>query len=210
MAGPRQQTRQKPLPAINRAMRTVHIFSATPVLLTMLFFAVTGFYLNHPDLGEGAISTQQQTLKLPKWIAKEAEAATPSSATVSKLLTWLSDEHGISGIDLTMEYDELDNLLVLELSGPAGHTLVEVSFEEQTASLDQRELSLLAKLNNLHRAKHVSGLWVLLSDLSAFAMIIFSLSGCWLITVNRLQVRKATATILVGGGLFLTTALILH
>ena len=201
----------KPTPStVNRVLRLTHIYSAAPVLLLMFFFAVTGLYLNHPDFDEGRVSNSRQELSLPPWAAGSRDESAPPADLVLRLLQWLDREHDISGIDLNTEYDDLDDILVIDLASPDGTTLVEVFFEDAIAAVDQRELSLLAKLNNLHRAKHVSGLWRYLSDFSAICMLLFSASGCWLLVRNRRERKRASIVLLSGCGLFLMTALVLH
>ena len=176
----------------------------------MIFFAVTGLYLNHPDFDEGSVATSQVDLDLPPWATRSWPADEPPPELVPKLLSWLDREHRISGIDLSVEYDDIDKLLVIDLASPDGTTLVEVFFEEGVAAVDRRDLSLLAKLNNLHRAKHVSGVWRYLSDLSALCMLVFSATGCWLLVKNRRERNKASVAVLVGCGLFAVTAFVLH
>lgn len=197
--------------AVTRTMRVSHIYSAAPVLLLMFFFSVTGLYLNHPEVDEGSVVTSQHDLELPEWALEGVDEETgPPASVVLQLLHWLDTEHQISGIDFTVEYDDLDGMLIIDLAGPDGSTLVEVLFEDGVASVDRRKLSFLARLNNLHRAKHVSGFWVYLADFSAVCMLVFCFSGIWLIAVNKLERTRATLTLLMGCGIFVFTALILH
>lgn len=195
---------------ITKFMRIAHVYSAMPVLLLMVFFAITGFYLNHPELEPGSVSRQQQTLTLPAW-ALTATDQNPTDATqVMRLLQWLDAEHDVRGVDFAVEHDDLDDLLIINLSGPNGTALVEVSYEEGVAYVDRRALSFLATLNNLHRAKHVTGFWRYLSDLSALCMLIFCVSGCWLIAVNKLERGSATVAMVIGSGLFLWVIVVMH
>ncbi|MEM6999208.1 MAG: PepSY-associated TM helix domain-containing protein [Pseudomonadota bacterium] len=195
---------------LTRIMRLSHIYSAAPVMLLMLFFAVTGLYLNHPELDDGEVITSQQTLPLPAWATGNWQSEGPPARVVLDILHWLDSEHLVSGIDFSVEYDEMDNLLIIDLAGPDGSTLVEVFFGDATVAVDRRELSLLATLNNLHRAKHVSGFWRYLSDFSAICMLVFCISGCWLIAVNKLERTQTSAVLLSGCGLFAFAAFVLH
>ena len=202
--------RERYIATITRVMRVSHIYSAAPVLLLMFFFAITGLYLNHPELDEGSVVTSQRDLEVPAWALGPWDESGPPVAVVLELLHWLDTEHQVSGIDFTVEFDELDNLLIIDLAGPDGTTLVEVFFDEAVVSLDERKLSLLATLNNLHRAKHVTGFWLYLSDFSAICMLVFCISGFWLMAVNKFERMQASIVLLTGCGLFLFTAVILH
>ena len=46
--------------ALARWMRWLHTYSAMLVLLLLLFFAITGITLNHPELSSSAGKTSQQ------------------------------------------------------------------------------------------------------------------------------------------------------
>ncbi|MEM9742714.1 MAG: PepSY-associated TM helix domain-containing protein [Pseudomonadota bacterium] len=196
--------------AVTRFMRTAHVYSAAPALVLMFFFAVTGLYLNHPDVSDGAVTTQQRTLTLPNWAEGPWSEGGPSSAVVLGLLQWLDSDHNLAGVDLSVDYEADENLLVVDMAGPDGNALVEVFFDTAEVFVEQRSLSMLATFNNLHRAKHVNGFWVILSDLSALSMIIFCVSGLWLMLTNRLERAQASALVIVGSALFGFAAMVLH
>lgn len=210
MSGSGAGLRKRALDTVTRVLRAAHIYSAAPVLLLMLFFAVTGLYLNHPELDEGSVETGQEQLVLPEWALGDWSESGPPTTVVLELLHWLDTEHRVRGIDLTVEFDERDNLLLVDLAGPQGTTLVEVSFSDATVLVDRRELSLLATLNNLHRAKHVTGFWLYLSDFGALCMLVFCVSGLWLMAVNRLERVPASLAMMAGCGLFVFAVVVLH
>ena len=99
---------------------------------------------------------------------------------------------------------------ILPLDSPAGNTVIEVFVDQKKIHIDQRQLSVLAMLNNIHRAKHTTGLWLYLSDISAVAMMIFCLSGFWLVIINRLQRRPALAWFSGGSIFFVFVIYLMH
>jgi len=70
--------------------------------------------------------------------------------------------------------------------------------------------SVLAKRNNLHRAKHVRGVWRFVSDGSAICMVIFSASGRWMMVKNRRERQKTSLVLFAGCGVFVAVAFFLH
>ena len=208
MASRRQHRLQ--LHHISAVMRKIHIYSALPVLILMVFFAVTGFLLNHPELEVGEVDEQVMEIALPEWTQALSDWPENYASHSLLLLQWLDEEHDIRGVDFAIEWDEFDELLVLDLSGPNGTTLVEVFFEDQIIAVDSRRLSTLAMLNNLHRAKHVSGFWRAVSDISAVCMLLFCISGFWLVVVNRLERIPANIAMLVGSGIFVFAVFLMH
>lgn len=195
---------------VTRVMRKVHIYSALPVLLLMIFFAATGFLLNHPDIEMGDVENTVTELRLPDWAKALPDWPENYSSHGLVLLQWLDKEHGIRGVDFATEWDEYDELLILDLSGPNGSTVVEVFFSEQRISVDSRQLSTIATLNNLHRGKHITGFWRAISDISAISMLLFSFSGFWLVVVNRLERVPANIAMLLGGGIFIFSVYLMH
>lgn len=191
-------------------MRKLHIYSALPVLALMLFFSVTGLLLNHPEFEVGEVENEMQEFALPEWAVELPNWPENFSSHSLLVLQWLDKEHGIRGVDFSTEWDEFDELLVLDLSGPNGSTVVEVFVSEQLVAVDKRKLSTVAMLNNLHRAKHVTGFWRALSDLSAICMLLFCLSGFWLVVVNRLERIPANIAMFVGTGVFVLAVYLMH
>lgn len=172
--------------AINRWARWLHIYSAAPVLLLMIFFAMTGVFLNHTDWNLGATKQTTQSLTLPKALL-QLDWETESSYTALSVLSWLDREHDLSGMDIDINWEQEERLLLLHLEGPQGSYAVEVYPDDAVAEVFTRQLPLLEMLNNLHRGKHVSGFWRLISDIAGICMLIFCLSGLWLLLANTLQ-----------------------
>lgn len=206
---PRHQ-RQSQLNQFTGIMRKIHIYSALPVLLLMVFFAVTGILLNHPEFEVGEVDNKVTEIALPNWVSKMNDWPKNYSSHSLFLLQWLDKEHDIRGVDFATEWDEYDELLIVDLSGPNGSTVIEVFFQEQIIAVDHRKLSTFAMLNNLHRAKHVTGFWRTVSDISAVCMLLFCLSGFWLVIVNRLERVPANITMLIGSSIFIFAVFLMH
>lgn len=190
-------------------MRTIHIYTAMPVLLLMVFFAVTGFLLNHPDW-EGSAESEQLVLRPPAWTADVDDWPVSYLSHGLRLLHWLDQEHGIRGMQFELEWDDYDQLLVMSLDGPAANRVVEFFTEEGEIHIDTRQLDTLATLNNLHRAKHTGAVWLWISDISAVAMLLFCLSGLWLACVNRLNRLSSLGWMSLGSTLFVIAVYLMH
>ncbi len=202
--------RQSQLNQITGIMRKIHIYSALPVLLLMVFFSITGILLNHPEFEVGEVENKVKEIQLPNWVAQMTDWPQNYSSHSLVLLQWLDKEHDIRGVDFSTEWDEYDELLIVDLSGPNGSTVVEIFFSEQIISVDHRQLSTFSMLNNLHRAKHVNSFWRSLSDISAVCMLLFCLSGFWLVVVNRLERVPANIAMLMGSSVFIFAVFLMH
>lgn len=195
---------------VTAIMRKVHIYSALPVLLLMIFFAVTGILLNHPELEMGEVDNKMSEIQLPDWAGEMPKWPQNYGSHSLVLLQWLDKEHDIRGVDFSIEWDDYDQLLIVDLTGPNGSTVIEVFFADNLIAVDNRQLSTIAMLNNLHRAKHVSGFWRAVSDLSAVCMLLFCISGFWLVVVNRLERVPANISMVMGGGIFIFALYLMH
>jgi len=194
--------------SVNRWVRWLHIYSAVPVLISMIFFAVTGFFLNHPDWPMGQTKTQEMSLTLPGEIASIDWQESPSLFTLG-VLQWLDREQGIRGVKMEIEWED-DELLIITLEGPHTNQTVEVIPDEGVVEVFALTLPLMGMLNNLHRGKQVSDTWRLFSDLSAVFMLVFCLTGLWLVCVNRMQRVTSSAWISIGGAVFFVIVYLMH
>jgi hypothetical protein len=198
------------IPRITSLMRVLHIYSAMPVLLLMLFFAITGAFLNHPDWDQTRSHKQNVSVSSPQWLTNMENWDEDFQQHGLRLLQWLDVQHDIRATKFSIEWDDYDRLLILTLDSPAGNTVIEAMIDDAQIHIDQRQLSTLAMLNNVHRAKHTTGLWLYLSDASAVAMILFCLSGFWLVAINRLQRKSAIALFSGGSALFIFIIYMMH
>lgn len=194
---------------LNRWVRWVHIFSAAPVLLLMLFFAGTGLFLNHTTWMFGKTQESDLTLPLPAPLMA-MDWKSNSSTTALAVLHWLDQNQQIQGVDLSFEWETEEQLLLIYIDGPQGRYAIEAYHQDGIAKVYARKLPLLEMLNNLHRGKHVSGLWRWLSDFSALCMMVFCLSGFWLLVINTVQRRQSLSWVGIGSAVMVLTIYLMH
>lgn len=193
----------------NRWARWLHLYSGVPVVMAMVFYAITGFTLNHPNFNLGESQKTSFEIELPASV-KHADWENQPNLSSLQLLHWLDTEHNLRGVELEIEWDDGDQLLIIEMTNPSGAKTVEAYIEDGIAEVFRRELSLVSTLNNLHRSKHVTGLWKNLSDLAAICMLVFCLSGIYLIFINKTQRTTSASWLVLGGGLFLLAFFLMH
>lgn len=196
--------------SMNALVRDIHIFSAMLVLLLMLFFAVSGFFLAHPELSSNNSPTTEQTITPPNWLEHATQWEGQYTQHGLKLMLWLDQEFDVRGVDYEFEWDDIDNLLVISLQNPSGNTLVEYFSNEQRIIISHSSFSFLDMLNNVHRAKHTSTLWKYMSDLSAIVMILFCLTGLWLALIHKNTRRASSQWFLVGSTTFVLVLYLMH
>jgi hypothetical protein len=197
------------LSTINRWARWLHIYSAAPVLLLMLFYSLTGVLLNHTTWHLGETRQVNQTFDLPEYLL-EQDWQTESAHTALSTLSWLDTEHGIHGVDIEIGWELEESLLILTLETPEGSYTVEIYPEDEVAELFVLDLPFLEMLNNLHRGKHVTGFWRFLSDLAGICMFVFCATGLWLLLTNALQRQSTLSWVGLGSIVMVVTIFLMH
>lgn len=156
----------------------------------------------------GQTKTQEMSLTLPSELASIDWQESPSLFTLG-VLQWLDREQGVRGVKMEVEWED-DELLIITLEGPHINQTVEVIPDEGVVEVFALTLPLMSMLNNLHRGKQVSDAWRLFSDLSAVFMLLFCLTGLWLVCVNRIQRLTSSAWISIGGAVFFVIVYLMH
>ncbi len=122
----------------------------------------------------------------------------------------MDESHAIRGVKIEIEWEESDDLLMIVLEGPNASQTIEVFPEEGLVDVFTLSLPVMHMLNNLHRVKSVSESWRLFSDISAILMLIFCLTGFWLLFVNKLQRVASVTWVTLGSGVFMTIIYLMH
>jgi len=196
--------------SISALVRDIHIFSAMLVLLLMLFFAVSGFFLAHPDLSHSDNDSSIQKIIPPNWLINATDWDTKHTQHGLQLMLWLDKTFDIRGVDYEFEWEDMDNLLVISLQNPGGYTIIEYFINEQRIDVEQSRFSFLDMLNNVHRAKHTSTLWKYMSDFSAIIMMLFCITGLWLALIHKSTRRASSQWFAVGSSAFVLVLYLMH
>ena len=193
-------------PQLSKFMRLLHSYSSMLVLVLLLFFAITGITLNHPDLIYSTAGKQsvQRSIAVPVALQYELLPDNPvqQADIAAQFRVWLSEQHDVKASVFTYQFEPDDMLLELNFKRPAGYATVIVDFSQQTAELDLEFAGYLALLNDLHKGRYAGLSWKLLIDATAIACVLFALSGFYLIL--KQSARRSVGNSLAMLGVFLT------
>lgn len=193
-------------PAFSKFMRLLHTYSSMLVLVLLLFFAVTGITLNHPDLLQSHAGKQsrQETLTIPTLLQYNTLPENPAEQEkiAQQFLNWLTSEHDVKASVFTYQFDTDELIAELDFKRPAGYASALVDFNESTVELEAEFNGYLSLLNDLHKGRHAGFSWILLIDITAIACIIFALTGFYLLL--KQPSRKSAGNSLALIGIFLT------
>lgn len=176
-------------------IRLIHSYSAMAVLISMLFFAFTGITLNHRDWFSSDSKTSIREFPLPEEIFAKGNTEIKPVLEAEKVRDWLVKEHDLLGKNIALDWDEDERLLSLDVKRPGGYSFAEIDVSERIVVLESNDYGAIALMNDLHMGRNSGSAWSLFIDLSSIAMLLFSLTGLWLVLPQK---RRKNKLFLVG------------
>ena len=197
---------RKPRPAGNlkgefyRQSRAWHGYLSAFAFLALIFFAVTGLLLNHPDWfkGQGEKPATEKTVTVAAADLARAKAARDPAPILAQAV---AKQVRLRGAYQSGEV--IDGLAMIRLEGVTGSSDVEVDMQTGKAEVTLQRADAVTTLNDLHRGKNAGGAWKLVIDLSAIVILALSLVGYVLFFSLRFRLRTSLILTAVSlGGLF--------
>lgn len=165
--------------------RLVHIYTSMLMLMIMLFFTVTGLTLNHRNWLPDAPASVIQELELPQALQDQAAWQRDPLIQADKVRRWINESQGVYGNRVSYDWQEDEQLLLIDVKRPGGYSLIEVQPADGVALLEQQHYGVTAVLNDLHMGRYSGDLWRAFIDLSALLMLLFTLTGFWLVLPQK-------------------------
>lgn len=179
----RERPQRRALPAF---IRWLHTYLSLLGFTALLFFAITGFTLNHADWFEGSPVT------------REAEGMLPDPARHSQLaaVEWLRAHAGLRGA--VTDWTEGGGVVTLLARAP-GYA-AEVTIEQATGAfrLNESRNNVWAVLDDLHKGRDSGAGWSVLIDISAAVMAMTAMTGLWLLLYLKKRRHTGLWTATVG------------
>lgn len=178
--------------AIYTYARFLHIYISTALFALLIFFCITGFFLNHLDTFGGSASDESKEIPFTPALTElfAAENTPFENPPLAALKQYVQQRHGLSQFN-RMELDEDAGELILDYSLPAGYASAIFLVEDETLLLEYQKGSVLAVMNDLHKGRHTGGAWSWVIDLSALLMVLFAITGFILVFQNKRQRANA-------------------
>lgn len=155
-----------------RHARYVHGWLSAFAFLILMFFALTGLFLNNPNWFEPAKDENTVTVSMtPDLLAKVKGEENPST----DILNFVRAEHTLVGRFQSSEV--LDGEVMIRLESPAGSTDVWAMLDTGEIEVSSKPASTVSLINDLHRGKNAGTAWSWLIDISAITILILSIAG---------------------------------
>lgn len=181
---------------IYRQSRAWHGYLSAFAFLALIFFAITGLLLNHP---EWTTADKEQPSKETTVTLAAAELARAKAATDPAKALGEAVGRKTPLIGAWQSGEVIDEEAQLRFEGPKGSSDVVVDLATGKAEVETKRARLIDTINELHRGKNSGGAWKAVIDASAIVILLLSVIGYVLFFSLRFRLR--TSLILTGASL---------
>jgi hypothetical protein len=173
--------------------RWLHIYLSMISFVIVLFFAITGFTLNHAEWLSSKENVKKVTGRIPlKWVKVKDTAA------IAKLeiVELLKNKHNIKGniSDFIIDDDQCS----ISFKGPGYSADAFIDRNNGNYKITETSLGLIAIINDLHKGRDTGKKWSYLIDIAAIFMSLLSLTG--LVMICFMKKRRASGFICLAAG----------
>jgi hypothetical protein len=165
--------------------RIIHVYVSMALLLLMLFFAVTGITLNHPNwFSQADQEPKREQVPIPAYLL-------PVNAQDSQWRLaaghWLKSEWAMDMASADIDEDEIS----LVSKGPGTYRSLTLDLLDSQAYVETLDYGVVAVVNDLHKGRNTGTAWAWILDLSAVLIILFSLTGAYLLLPQTKRLKKS-------------------
>lgn len=175
--------------------RWLHIYVSMTSFVIVLFFAITGWTLNHPDKFGGLERRRQATGSIDTKLTNTGGIEPAKRDIVDALQR---DQHVGGALS---DYRVDDEQISVAFKGPGYIADASVDRRSGKYEFSESRLGPVAVLNDLHKGRDSGGAWKLLIDVSAGLLTFISLSGLVLLYFIHKHRIAGLILLLAGGGL---------
>ena len=164
-----------------------HWVSAAGCLLGLLLFSLTGFTLNHATAiaANPVITTTIQHLP-PAQLAElqhlAIDAANHKPSLPADVMQWLQNQMSVRPSDDKAEWS--DDEIYVSLPRPGGDAWLTIDLKHGEVQHELTDRGWISYLNDLHKGRNAGPLWSLFIDVFAFSVLIFAVTGLFLLKMH--------------------------
>ena len=155
-----------------RHARYVHGWLSAFAFIVLIFFSLTGLFLNNPNWFEPAQNENTVKLELP---GKVVQSLMKQENPSTELLDYVREKETVIGRFQSSEV--LDGEVMIRLEGPAGSTDIWALLDTGEVEVTQKPATIVSLIMDLHRGKNSGTAWSWLIDISAIVIMILSIAG---------------------------------
>nr|WP_254369149.1 PepSY-associated TM helix domain-containing protein [Pseudoalteromonas lipolytica] len=175
--------------------RALHIYLSTALFFLLILFCISGIILNHVSWLENDKHNGQTHVLISAQLFEKAQQNLNTLPTLyPEIERYMADQFSLQNVK-SIEWEKQDALVMLDYPLPAGFAYAEIDFQTGELNLDYQTGGVMSLIGDLHKGRHTGEAWSWVIDISAVLMIIFAITGLFILFQNR---KKRTS------GLWLT------
>ncbi len=175
-----------------KTARWLHIYLSMVSFGIVLFFAVTGLTLNHPDWFAGSVKTRQSRGPVDHALLQPSGATQPDTSGLIQNLRTREHLHGtVAAEDLRVDDSEIS----FSYKAPGYAADVIIDRPHETYSVTEVRNGIVAVLNDLHKGRDSGKAWGWVIDISAVLLTLVSLTG---LIILWFIYKRRTSGLLIG------------
>lgn len=178
---------------IAKAARWLHIYLSMVSFGIVLFFAVTGLTLNHPDWFSGSVKTRQGRGPVDHTLLQASGTNGPDRNGLVESVRMREHLHGTVD-DIRVDDSEIS----FSYRAPGYSADVSVDRRSETYEVTEVRNGFLAVINDLHRGRDAGKAWGWLIDVSAVLLTLVSMTG--LVILWFIYRRRASGLVIAAAG----------
>jgi uncharacterized protein len=178
-------------------VRQLHWISAALSLFGLTFYAFTGFALNNEDLFKAKHDVTRTLKPIPASLLANP-ISEQNKILSSNVRGELSTLLGVDMADTKVRVDQ--GKVSLSIPSPGVKTIVKIDQAGGMLTLEQDKRGFVSAMTDLHKGKNVRPIWGFAIDAMAISVLIFALSGLYLL-VQQARQRGITWPLIAGGTL---------
>lgn len=174
-----------------RQLHRWHWMSAAVSLVGMLFFAVTGFTLNHAGSIEASPSVAVREGVLPASLLASLDDQVDMAAGTAlpqPVRTWLDSTLAIHVGSQRVEWSPGE--AYVSLPRPGGDAWLIIDRVTGDVEYELTDRGWVSYFNDLHKGRHAGAAWSWFIDVFALACVVFSLTGLLLMMLHSSNRRS--------------------
>ncbi len=189
----------------HRWARLIHVYTSMIALVVVLFFAVTGLTLNHPDWTFGDdVDTTTVTGSFPFSTELVGSDGTVQGVDFLSIAEYVRDDYGVVGsVD---SFDVTNGEGSIAFVNPGYRADLSFDVDTGTFDLTVEQQGWVAVVNDLHKGRSTGVAWRWLIDVAAVFLIVISVTG--LVMQLFLRKRRRSALLVAGAGLAITVVMV--
>ncbi|OUL57443.1 PepSY-associated TM helix domain-containing protein [Pseudoalteromonas ulvae] len=163
-------------------LRAIHVYVSMALLMMMIFFAITGITLNHPQWfdGDGVSHTAQASL--PSYLT-----ALSTTERAQALPHYVASQFAMDFSNADISEEEIS----IVQKGPGTYKSLLIDLVEGESYFESIEYGFVAILNDLHKGRNSGLVWSWVLDISAILMLLFSITGALLLIPQQRRMKKS-------------------